>query len=116
MDWKVVLEIILVITRIGLLAFIGYLIFQYWVQKLNNKHQEKLLEKRHSHEKEMIKLRNEQEQEKEKENKLPVKNNTVIDYKHEIIKQFVKNGKTSNEHIENLSAILKLYNSENQQP
>lgn len=111
MDWKVFFEVILFITKIGLIAFIGYLIFQYRVKKSTNEHQENLLEKRLNHEKEMIKLRHDHEKEKA----MTLNKNIIINYKHEIIKEFVKDGKTSSEHIENLSAILKLYNPENQQ-
>ncbi len=71
----------------------------------------KRFKRRLAHEKEMIKLRHDQEKEKA----MTLNKNTIINYKHEIIKEFVKDGKTSSEHIENLSAILKLYNPENQQ-
>ncbi len=108
MDWKIIACSLIIA---GFVAFVCYQLFRFKTQKIKLEHQEKILKMRQDHEKEMIKLRHDQEKEKA----MTLNKNTIINYKHEIIKEFVKDGKTSSEHIENLSAILKLYNPENQQ-
>ena len=109
MDWKIIACSLIIA---GFVAFVCYQLFRFKTQKIKLEHQEKILKMRQDHEKEMIKLRHDQEKEKA----MTLNKNTIINYKHKIIKEFVKHGKTSSEHIENLSAVLKLYNPENQQP
>ena len=109
MDWKIIACTLIIA---GFVAFICYQLFRFKTQKIKLEHQEKILKMRQDHEKEMIKLRHDQEKDNSSSGS---EENKITNYKHEIIKEFVKNGKTSSEHIENLSAVLKLYNPENQQ-